>query len=161
MLLQRLAVPSGIRSSLSSLTRKPSAFTRCSYSTQPEAKVSDPLRILFCGSDVFSCYSLKALHAEHKANPGLIKSIDVMVRPGKAVGRGYKEIRQVPIQNLAEELSLSIHVRDTFTGWSLPQTPDGEPINLIVAVSFGLFVPPRCLNQAKYGGLNVHPSLLP
>ncbi|EAA31723.2 Formyltransferase [Neurospora crassa] len=164
MLLQRLTISSGMRSSLSSFSRRASsssAFTRCSYSTKPNNKVSDPLRILFCGSDVFSCYSLKALHAEHKANPGLIKSIDVMVRPGKAFGRGYKEIRQVPIQNLAEELSLPIHIRDTFTGWSLPQSPHGEPINLIVAVSFGLFVPPRILNQAKYGGLNVHPSLLP
>jgi methionyl-tRNA formyltransferase len=28
-------------------------------------------------------------------------------------------------------------------------------------VSFGLFIPPRILNAAKYGGLNVHPSLLP
>ncbi|TID15487.1 methionyl-tRNA formyltransferase family protein [Venturia nashicola] len=34
-------------------------------------------------------------------------------------------------------------------------------INLIIAVSFGLFVPPRILNGAKYGGLNVHPSMLP
>lgn len=33
--------------------------------------------------------------------------------------------------------------------------------NLIIAVSFGLFVPPRLLRGAKYGGLNVHPSLLP
>ncbi|KAF9777075.1 hypothetical protein IL306_004663 [Fusarium sp. DS 682] len=28
-------------------------------------------------------------------------------------------------------------------------------------VSFGLFVPPRILRSAEYGGLNVHPSLLP
>ncbi|XDG04520.1 hypothetical protein ABKA04_004135 [Annulohypoxylon sp. FPYF3050] len=34
-------------------------------------------------------------------------------------------------------------------------------INIIIAVSFGLFVPPRLLNQALYGGLNIHPSLLP
>jgi hypothetical protein len=34
-------------------------------------------------------------------------------------------------------------------------------INLILAVSFGLFVPPRLLSAAKYGGLNLHPSLLP
>lgn len=34
-------------------------------------------------------------------------------------------------------------------------------INLIVAVSFGLFVPPRLLRAAKYGGINLHPSLLP
>jgi len=30
-----------------------------------------------------------------------------------------------------------------------------------VAVSFGLFVPPRILRLAEYGGINVHPSLLP
>ncbi len=36
-----------------------------------------------------------------------------------------------------------------------------EGINLVVAVSFGLFVPPRILRGAKYGGLNVHPSWLP
>ncbi|KAL2178091.1 uncharacterized protein P884DRAFT_284665 [Thermothelomyces heterothallicus CBS 202.75] len=42
----------------------------------------------------------------------------------------------------------------------MPQ-PNGEPINLIIAVSFGLFVPSRLINASKYGGLNVHPSLLP
>lgn len=34
-------------------------------------------------------------------------------------------------------------------------------INLIVAVSFGLKVPKRLLTQAQYGGLNLHPSMLP
>ncbi|PQE30507.1 hypothetical protein CJF32_00010244 [Rutstroemia sp. NJR-2017a WRK4] len=42
-----------------------------------------------------------------------------------------------------------------------PPKPNGSSINLVVAVSFGLFVPPRILKSAKYGGLNVHPSLLP
>ncbi len=43
-----------------------------------------------------------------------------------------------------------------------PPESDGQgPVNLIIAVSFGLFVPPRLLRLAKYGGLNVHPSLLP
>jgi methionyl-tRNA formyltransferase len=63
----------------------------------------------------------------------------------------------VPITHVAtEELKLNTHVIDTFTGWAPP-----VPINLVVAVSFGLFVPPRILGLAKYGGLNVHPSLLP
>jgi methionyl-tRNA formyltransferase len=51
------------------------------------------LHILFCGSDEFSCASLEALHAEHQQNPELIKSIDVVVRPGKPTGRGHKKIR--------------------------------------------------------------------
>jgi methionyl-tRNA formyltransferase len=64
----------------------------------------------------------------------------------------------VPIKHAAAptDLSLPTHAVDTFTGWTPPPS-----INLIIAVSFGLFVPPRILNQAKYGGLNVHPSLLP
>jgi len=44
---------------------------------------------------------------------------------------------------------------------SLTVTQMPSIINLIVAVSFGLFVPPRLLSAAKYGGLNLHPSLLP
>jgi methionyl-tRNA formyltransferase len=63
----------------------------------------------------------------------------------------------VPIQHVAtSEFKLLTHAVDTFTGWTPP-----VPFNLVVAVSFGLLVPPRILGLAKYGGLNVHPSLLP
>jgi methionyl-tRNA formyltransferase len=54
------------------------------------------------------------------------------------------------------ELDLDVDQIDTFTGWTPPQ-----PFNMVIAVSFGLLVPPRILNAAKYGGLNVHPSMLP
>ncbi|KAE8350039.1 methionyl-tRNA formyltransferase family protein [Aspergillus coremiiformis] len=120
----------------------------------------EPLRILFCGSDEFSIASLKALHKECLDRPDRISSIDVVCRPGKRVGRGLKKIREVPIKATAINLSLPVHEIDTFRGWTPPVLPGG-PINLIVAVSFGLFVPPRILHGAKYGGLNVHPSLLP
>ena len=62
----------------------------------------------------------------------------------------------MPISKVATELNLKTHEIDTFTGWAPP-----NPIDLVIAVSFGLFVPPRILNLATYGGLNVHPSLLP
>ncbi|CAG8309304.1 unnamed protein product [Penicillium salamii] len=127
-----------------------------SYST----KTFDPLRILFCGSDEFSIASLNALHAYHLKHPERISSIDVVCRPGKRVGRGLKQIREVPIKAAASALSLPVHEIDTFTGWKPPTSSNG-PINLIIAVSFGRFVPPRILNGAKYGGLNVHPSILP
>ncbi|PQE26954.1 hypothetical protein CJF31_00003694 [Rutstroemia sp. NJR-2017a BVV2] len=129
----------------------------------------EPLRILFCGSDEFSSASLRALHAEHLRDPQSIASIDVVHRPAKRVDRGLKTIRQgnrapfpnvLPISGVAQELNLPVHERDTFTGWEPPK-PNGSSINLIVAVSFGLFIPPRILGSAKYGGLNVHPSLLP
>lgn len=116
----------------------------------------DPLRILFCGADEFSIYSLQALHELQQRRADKIASIDVVCRPDKRVGRGLKQISQVPIKPVANDLGLQLHQIDTFRGWDPP-----NPINLIVAVSFGLLVPARLINGARYGGLNVHPSLLP
>lgn len=61
----------------------------------------------------------------------------------------------MPIKNTAQSLGLQLHQIDTFTNWTPP------PTDLVVTVSFGLLVPARVLNGARYGGLNVHPSLLP
>ncbi|KAL2874319.1 Methionyl-tRNA formyltransferase [Colletotrichum sp. CLE4] len=151
------------------LALRPAAFARVpaattcrpgprfySGATTGAGRVSDPLRILFCGSDDFSCAALTALTVERKQNPRLIESLEVVVRPSKPSGRGMKNVREVPLKTLAQQLKLPIHVRDTFTKWQPP-----KDFNLIIAVSFGLFVPPRLLKMAKYGGLNVHPSLLP
>ncbi|KAI8934377.1 hypothetical protein NX059_009113 [Plenodomus lindquistii] len=121
------------------------------------APAADALKILFCGSDHFSITSLRALVAAKRENPSLIDRIHVVHRPAKPTGRGLKELRQVPIQQAAEkELDLPTSAIDTFTGWTPP-----TPFDLIIAVSFGLKVPPRLLSAAKFGGLNVHPSLLP
>lgn len=57
-------------------------------------------------------------------------------------------------------MQLPVHEIDTFTGWEPPVGDVGGP-NLIIAVSFGLFVPRRILGAAIFGGVNVHPSLLP
>lgn len=54
------------------------------------------------------------------------------------------------------DLGLKLHQLDTFHGWFPP-----KPVDIVVTVSFGLLVPERILSAAKYGGLNVHPSLLP
>lgn len=66
----------------------------------------------------------------------------------------------VPIKDMASELNLPTHEIATFTGWTPPVYGD-ESMSLVIAVSFGLLVPPRILNLATYGGMNVHPSLLP
>ncbi|KAH0396597.1 Formyltransferase, partial [Aureobasidium melanogenum] len=147
--------------SLASLVGRSRVFTHQScrsprryLSSSPQ---HDPLRVLFCGADEFSIYSLKALDKIREENPDKVASIDVVCRKDKRVGRGLKQIREVPIKSVAgAELDLNVHQIDTFTGWTPPQ-----PFNLVVAVSFGLLVPPRILNAAKYGGLNVHPSMLP
>lgn len=77
-----------------SLLRKPFTGLRNPTCARYSTRSSDPLRILFCGSDEFSIASLRALHAEQKQNPGLIESIDVLCRPGKATGRNLKQFRE-------------------------------------------------------------------
>lgn len=57
------------------------------------SRISKPLRILFAGSDEFSCTSLRAIHAEHLRNPELIASIDVLHQPPKKAGRGQSQLR--------------------------------------------------------------------
>ncbi|KAL9058186.1 MAG: hypothetical protein Q9162_001910 [Coniocarpon cinnabarinum] len=115
------------------------------------------LRILFCGSDDFSGVALRKLHEQHvQRQSDLIESLSVVVKAGKPSGRGLKQTRDVPIKELTKRLDLTCHEIETFTGWDPPTS-----VNLIIAVSFGLRVPSRLLQQARYGGLNLHPSLLP
>ncbi|KAF2420556.1 Formyltransferase [Tothia fuscella] len=130
----------------------------CKRNISTTGRKTDSLRILFCGSDDFSIASLEALEHDRQTNAATkVESVDVLSLHGKPHGRGLKKIRDVPIIKAAEKLDFPIHNIDHFTRqWQLP-----PHINLIIAVSFGLLIPPRILLAAKYGGLNVHPSMLP
>ena len=66
------------------------------YASQANASqaTSEPLRILFCGSDEFSSTSLRALYKEHERDKALIESINVVCRPAKPVNRGLRDIRE-------------------------------------------------------------------
>lgn len=121
---------------------------------------ADAIDQLFCGADDFSIYSLRALHALQQQQPSKVESISVVCRTDKKVGRGLKETQAVPIKKVATELGLRLYQIDTFRGWWRDWLKE-NPTNLVVAVSFGLLVPAGLLESAKYGGLNVHPSLLP
>ena len=130
------------------------------------ANHSAKLKILFCGSDAFSCASLLALKDYATSAGSNVDSIDVVTRKDKRTGRGLKTISNTPLKVLAESLGLPLHQIDTFTGWKPSNLfPTGDErnagISLIVAVSFGLLIPARILRYSQFGGLNVHPSLLP
>lgn len=129
---------------------------RYGTSTASPARLHDPLNILFCGSDEFSGYSLRGLHALKQRKSNKIASIEVLCRTDKPGGRGLKTTHQVPLVANARALDLPLHQINTFTGWTPPPS-----INLVIAVSFGLLVPARVLSGARYGGLNLHPSMLP
>lgn len=157
-----LAAQSAGRSWSCSVHLSASARRRLYSSSTPQE--DKPLQILFLGSDDFSISSLRALYHYSRLASSNIATIDVATRPDKRVGRNRQNnVVSPPIKHAAEQLMLPVHQFDTFRGWELPKLRRGEKskINMVIAVSFGLFVPPRILRQCEFGGLNVHPSLLP
>ena len=75
-------------------TRCPIPLELRNYNSSLQTSKHDPLKILFCGSDEFSIYSLRALRELQDARPDKIDSIDVVCRPDKRVGRGLKKIQE-------------------------------------------------------------------
>lgn len=75
-----------LRSDIASSSRSFSTHAKCSTT-------HDPLRILFCGADDFSIYSLRALN-DLKKRGTAVRSIDVVCKKDKRVGRGLKRIQE-------------------------------------------------------------------
>lgn len=115
------------------------------------------LRIAFFGSDLFSVASLARLARLRNDTPLVIKSIDVICRPVKPTGRNLQTFTDLPISIEANKQNLPILRVDS--GAEISRLP--KIYDLVVAVSFGLLIPGSFIHSARYGGLNVHPSLLP
>ncbi len=84
--------------------RKPSVLWSTSHTIHFQQSVStkssDPLRILFCGSNNFSIGSLRSLNDERQKDADSIASIDVVCKSAKRVGRDLKNVREGKIQRI-------------------------------------------------------------
>ncbi|GMM51817.1 methionyl-tRNA formyltransferase [Starmerella bacillaris] len=130
-------------------------------------------KVAFFGSDLFSLASLKALHQLKIQKPGLIGNLDLYTRKLKPSGRGQKNIVIPEIVTFAKTNNIHWHEienNDDFKNISTdneasnPVTGMKETItskNLAIAVSYGKLIPQFFLKSLKFGGLNVHPSILP
>ena len=139
------------------------------YSNGSSAKPIQPPRILFFGSDTFSIASLEKLRDAKQREPDLFEQLHIVTREPAPSGRGlqlkkrnYESRASVtlgPVYEYAEANKLLFQtVSDRESMFSLKLPSYG--FDLVVAVSFGLFIPPRLL-QAIPHSINVHPSLLP
>ncbi|KAK5578071.1 hypothetical protein RB653_003024 [Dictyostelium firmibasis] len=124
---------------------------------------SPPYRILFFGTDNVSLPILKSLHENQKLKTNnLVKELQVICPKSEK-----KEL----VEEYAIENGLKITYPDAINGMKGFQVPkittgEGEEGNeelfdLAVVVSFGHFIPKSVLSKFKYGGINMHPSLLP
>lgn len=122
--------------------------------------IRSALRIAFFGSDRFSVYSLNHLLKLRNRRPELIESIDVVTRKLKPKGRNLKVMEDLPVGEFATQNNVNV-LRADNTPEILDCLGYGNQFNLAIAVSYGKLIPKLFLDQLDFGGLNVHPSLLP
>lgn len=123
------------------------------------------MNILFFGSTNDSVLVLEKLLTLSRE---LITISAVVTQPAKPVGRDHV-ITPTPVEMFAKQHNIT-----TLTFESNPQKPwlyaneqqvidTLEPIgaDLLISASYGLKIPWVTIKAARYGGINVHPSILP
>lgn len=118
-----------------------------------------PIKIAFFGSDQFSVQSLAKLSSVKVNNPEKIESIHVITRSVKSRGRKSKSFIDLPIGNYCNHNDIPILRADSSS--DILKILDNYQFDLTIAVSYGKLIPEEFLSSCRYGGLNVHPSLLP
>ena len=110
-------------------------------------------RIIFMGTPDFAIPTLQGLlHEKYEI-------LSVVTQPDRPKGRG-QQLTPSPVKMSAEENNLSIlqpkKLDNSFLNLVLDLAPD-----LLIVVAFGQIIPGTVLNSAKWGGINIHGSLLP
>lgn len=118
------------------------------------------LRIAFFGTDNLGRASLAKLHDLKRRNPSLIETLDLITRSVKPTGRGLQTHIETPAAVFANQNSIPT-LRADNTAKVQELFKNGHNYNIAVAASYGPLIPASFLGLLKYGGLNVHPSLLP
>lgn len=125
------------------------------------ATAPSPLKIAFFGTDSFALHSLKALHRYASDNPAHVSRLDLITRPPKLAGRGLNVIKDAATAEYASASEkYKINVLRAETSHEIESLAAND-YNLAVAVSYGQLIPQKFLASLRFGGLNVHPSLLP
>lgn len=117
------------------------------------------LRIAFFGLDGFSVASLQHIYELQRSNPGVVHAIDVVSRSIKPTGRGMKQMKELPIGELAQQLGIPVRRADSAE--DIIKLGEQGDYNMVVAVLYGKLIPGEFITRCQFGGLNVHPSLLP
>lgn len=120
---------------------------------------NEPLKIAFFGSDKFSVACLNKLYQLQQQKPSKIESIHVITRSIKPKGRGYRDVEDLPIGTFANNCDIPVLRADSAP--EILSTLNDHQFSLAIAVSYGKLVPGAFIESCKYGGLNVHPSVLP
>lgn len=114
------------------------------------------MRVLFFGTSPFAVPTLQALH-----NAGDRHTIlGVVTQPDRPRGRG-RQVQMSPVKEEALRLGYPIHQPERVRRAPFPETVAQLAPDALVVVSFGQIIPRSVLAIPRFGGINIHASLLP
>lgn len=113
------------------------------------------MKIIFMGTPDFACPTLEKLIADPT-----FEILAVYTREPQIAGRGHK-ITNSPIHNLALKNNLKIITPKTLRNPEIQKEFLELKADATVVVAYGLILPKEILEGAKFGCINLHPSLLP
>lgn len=113
------------------------------------------MRVLFFGTSAFALPTLNALHESSRH-----EIIAVVTQPDRPSGRGMKGSVS-PVKARAQELGYTVHQPERVRRKPFPALVAEMKPDALVVISFGQIIPQVMLEMPRYGGINVHGSLLP
>ena len=114
------------------------------------------MKILFFGTSPFAVPTLDALHDAAPRH----HIIAVVTQPDRPSGRGNK-VAPSPVKARAIALGYSVLQPEKVRRKPFPAEVAAMKPDVLVVVSFGQIIPQSILDVPRFGGVNVHGSLLP
>lgn len=113
------------------------------------------MRVLYAGCPEISVPPLEAL-------TDVSQVVGVLTNPGKRCGRN-KKIQETPVKLKAQELGLPIVEADSLKDAEERIMTEIRALSaeLLVVFAYGVIFPKWFLDLFPWGGINIHPSLLP
>ena len=110
------------------------------------------MKVIFVGTPEIAIPTYKALHESHQI-------VAVLTQTDKSVGRS-KTLVPSPICQAAEVDNVPVYKADKIS-LELTETLKNLQADIFVTFAYGVILPKDFLEITKYGGINIHPSLLP
>ena len=112
------------------------------------------MNIIFMGTSIFAVPALQALYnSDHFVTT-------VFTKASSKSGRGHK-MQKSPVHIEAETLGLKILTPRSLKKPEILKTIQDLNPDVIIVASYGHIIPKTILEVPKFGGINIHPSLLP
>lgn len=118
-------------------------------------------RVVFLGTPSVAANSLSRLYnASTIVSNSNFELISVVTQPPASAGRN-KKLTKSSVHELAEKLKLPVFYPQNAKDVSFLESLEGMNVDLFITAAYGNYLPKRFLNIAKFGTINIHPSLLP